>query len=793
LAHLEVITHGTPSRWDWIKRSLRLGPYHLKDPKLAEIFGGRPSFSGVSVNEHTALNYAAVWAAVTLIAGDVGSLPLHFYKRLKDGGKERYTDHPLYYLLHDAPNPEMSSMIFRETLQAHLLTWGNAYAEIERDSAGRVRALWPLLPPQVTPYREGQRLKYRVTGVNGPDVLFESNDILHVPGLSWDGVMGYSPIRQARESLGLLAASERFGSTFFGNGTTFGGVLQHPKTLGDKAAKNLRDSINGMHQGADKAHRFLIAEEGMTYTRLGIPPNEAQFLETRKFQITEIARWFNLPVHKLREMDNSSVRANIEQEALDYYQSTLRPWLVRWEQEINRKLVSAREYRIQFAEFLLDGVLRGDMQSRYNAYAVARQWGWLNVDEIRERENLNPLPNGEGTKYLSPMNMTPADRLDEVIDKQVAPDPKPVVEAPASKSDEDDDAERVQQRETIQRLQAVIDTLSVRGREHDDALAAKQAEMDGLRAQIAEQQALRQAAEAVRDTAREDFHSTQTLLEEERKAHAAAVVALGEQGASAEQAQAQQQTLRGQIDTLTAELMHERARLAELQANVATVTTERDTLSVEVTRWSEACAEANQKAEAADRAWVRERHECVSAQEREAERLVALGEQEQRAETAETALAAARAEIVTQKDAHAARLTALITANRAVMVDAVGRLVRREAEKARSKRATPQKLRAWAESFYEDHEIDLWREALQPVVAVHLALVQSPESPEDVTRALVMSHMDVSKRQIGAVADSDPQDYQRALDQTLNRWETSRAAAVADVFVREEIAHVRSY
>lgn len=261
-------------------RSYWSGPMTSRSPELARLWSGGDSYTGVPVNEHTALNYSAYWTAVSLIASDVASLPLILYKREKGGSKSRYVDAKLYQILHDEPNSEMSSIIFRETLQAHALTWGNGYAEIERDGSGKVVALWPITPNRVAPFRDlSGVLRYRITNLDGSETVFDRGDMLHIPGLGFDGTIGYSVVAKARESIGLGLATERFGATFFGNGATFGGVLEHPGVMSDKAEKNFRETIAARHQGVNRAHQLLLLEEGMKYQKLGIPPNEAQFIE----------------------------------------------------------------------------------------------------------------------------------------------------------------------------------------------------------------------------------------------------------------------------------------------------------------------------------------------------------------------------------------------------------------------------------------------------------------------------------------------------------------------------------
>lgn len=381
------------------------------DPALKSIFGAAPVAAGVSVTENTAFNYSAVWAAVALIAGSIGSLPLPLYRRLPEGGKERASSHPLYRLLHDEPNPEMTSMVFRETLQNHVLTWGNAYAEIERNGGGRPVALWPLTPDRLKVERDqAKNIVYRVRQAGGGYATLSSDNVLHVPGLGFDGLTGYAPIARAREAIGLGLATERFGASFFGRGSRPSGVLEHKGRLSDKARERLRGDWDSMHSGVDNAHRPAVLEEGMSWKALMIPPEDAQFLQTRLFQIQEVARWFNVPLHLLKDLSHATF-SNIEHQALEFVVHTLRPWLVRWEQELNRKLLSSAERDVFFFEHLVDGLLRGDQKTRFEAHAIGRQWGWYSADDVLEVENRNPLPGGQGKLYLVPANMTTPEKL----------------------------------------------------------------------------------------------------------------------------------------------------------------------------------------------------------------------------------------------------------------------------------------------------------------------------------------------------------------------------------------------
>lgn len=384
----------TPERWveDWFA-------------------GGGATPAGVSVSEDTARHYAPWFAGVRLIAEDVASLPLITYERLTRG-KRRATEHPLYPVLHDQANPVMSAVALRETMQGHAITWGNGLAYPVRDRAGNVRELWPLHPCRVRPEfrRTGPgpgELWYRYDDpVNGIRAMLAPDEVLHIPGLGGDGIWGWSVLELARNSIGLGVATETYGAHFFGNGSRPGGVLETTGTLSEAAAKRLRADWENLHRGLDRAQRVAILEEGLTWKQVGIPPEDAQFLETRRFQVTEMARWLRLPPHKIADLERST-HNNIEQEAGDYIANTLRIWLVRWEAAIFSRLLTSAERGRFFAEHLLDGMLRGDTKTRYEAYAIGRNWGWFSANDVRELENLNPIDGGDA--YMVPLNMVPAD------------------------------------------------------------------------------------------------------------------------------------------------------------------------------------------------------------------------------------------------------------------------------------------------------------------------------------------------------------------------------------------------
>ena len=361
------------------------------------------SSSGKAVNEKTALQTTAVYACVRILAETIASLPFHTY-RYTLNGKEKAIEHPIYYLLHSEPNPEMTSFVFRETLMSHLLLWGNAYAQIIRDGRGRVLGLYPLLPNKVIVNRNQHgELVYQYEK-EGQTYFLRSYEVLHIPGLGFDGLIGYSPIAMAKNAIGMAIATEEYGAKFFANGANPGGVLEHPGVVKDP--ERIRESWNAVYQGSSNAHRVAVLEEGMKFQSIGIPPEQAQFLETRKFQLNEIARIFRIPPHMIGDLEKSSF-SNIEQQSLEFVMYTLDPWVVRWEQAIQRALFTENEKRQYFVKFNVDGLLRGDYQSRMNGYAVGRQNGWLSANDIRELENLNRIPEDlGGDLYLINGNMT---------------------------------------------------------------------------------------------------------------------------------------------------------------------------------------------------------------------------------------------------------------------------------------------------------------------------------------------------------------------------------------------------
>ena len=395
------------------------GLFHSRDKPQNRTAGSTYSFfmggttSGKSVTERSAMQMTAVYSCVRILSEAVAGLPLNVYRYNDEGGKEKAVDHPLYRLLHDEPNPEMSSFVFRETLMTHLLLWGNGYAQIIRNGRGEVIALYPLMPNKMTVDRDANgQLYYRyqhsndeVNTMDTGSVILRPTDVLHIPGLGFDGLVGYSPIAMAKNAIGLAIATEEFGAKFFANGATPGGILEHPGTVKDP--ERIRESWNRAFSGSGNAGKTAILEEGMKYTPISISPNEAQFLETRKFQINEIARIFRVPPHMVGDLEKSSF-SNIEQQSLEFVKYTLDPWVVRWEQSIQRQLLNPDEKSRYFVKFNVEGLLRGDYQSRMQGYATARQNGWMSANDIRELEDLDRIPAEDGGDlYLVNGNMLP--------------------------------------------------------------------------------------------------------------------------------------------------------------------------------------------------------------------------------------------------------------------------------------------------------------------------------------------------------------------------------------------------
>jgi len=395
-------------------------------PWLVDHFGGRRTSAGVTITPEKALSLSVYYACLHVISEDLGKLPLFVYRQTADG-KKRLLDHPAYRLLHVSPNEDMGSMTFRETLTHHAMGWGGGFAEIIRDGQNRPVELGVIHPSRVEVKRdEDDRLVYLVReGSRGfKKIRFPAQDILHIHGLGPTGTTGYAMSVLAREAIALGLEAETFGASFFANSSVAFGVLEHPGTLTPEAHANLKSSlVENEHKGAGRAHGTLILEEGMKWEQTSIPPNDAQFLETRQFQVEDICRWFRVPPHKIQHLLRATF-SNIESQAIEYVTDALTPWAVRWEQELARKLFR-REPDV-YAEHLFAGLLRGDQAQRSNYYRQMFSVGAMSINDILRKEN------ADGIGPLGDMRFVPANmqRL------EVAATAQPKATAPGPGSDQ---------------------------------------------------------------------------------------------------------------------------------------------------------------------------------------------------------------------------------------------------------------------------------------------------------------------------------------------------------------------
>lgn len=375
------------------------------DSELLAALGASSTVSGISVSPESAMQMSAVWACVRLISESIASLPLHVYRRVDVRTRERVSG-PLVHLLHSEPNRIMSSFTWRETMAAHVLLWGNGYSLIVRRSNGEPLEFLPVASKHVKVLRTpGGYVAYDVVLPDGMRVRVPQTDMLHIPSLAFDGVVGVSPIRYAAQSIGLALAAEQYGAAFFGNGSTPSGYISLPGKINKEQAAVLRETWYATYGGVKNSHKTAVLFENGKFERISIPPEEAQFIETRKHQVADIARWYRVPPHMIGDLDKATF-SNIEHQQLEFVTHTLRPWLVRFEQEINRKLFPSRSDGMPsdtYAEFSVDGLLRGDVASRSDYYVKGRQWGWLSANDVRALENLGPIAGGD--VYMAPLNM----------------------------------------------------------------------------------------------------------------------------------------------------------------------------------------------------------------------------------------------------------------------------------------------------------------------------------------------------------------------------------------------------
>lgn len=396
------------AKWIVHKAGLSAGYWHLVD---------KYGTGDLKVSHESSMRVSAVMACVRVLAETIASMPLIIYERLPDGGKQRATKHYLYNLLHDSPNDWQTSFEWREMMQGHLALRGNAYCRIITGADYKPRELIPIHPDRVKVERlENGKLRYEVFDRKGQKSdVYNQKEILHLRGLSSDGIKGLSPIHSARKSIETAMAADEFGASFLRNGARPSGALKHPGTLSEEAKRHLKDSIQNKHGGAEKAGKIMVLEEDMEWQEMGIKPDEAQFIETKKYQVTDIARIFRMQPHLIQDLEHATF-SNIEQQSLEFVKYTMLPWIRRWEQALTKNLLyDPKKY---FVEFLIEGLLRGDIKSRNQAYKTQFLHGAMTIDEWRSRENMNPLPQDKGKRHYVPMNIQPVDMIDTNIDKK---------------------------------------------------------------------------------------------------------------------------------------------------------------------------------------------------------------------------------------------------------------------------------------------------------------------------------------------------------------------------------------
>lgn len=798
---MSLVLHGTPpalvtrtlsERIGESIRSYIVGPMSLKDPELAKFYrSGSRTAAGPIVNELTALTCAAFWDGVNQISSDVAKLPLSLMKRRQGGGSDPYVDSPVYRLMKYAPNPETTSVVFRRTLIMHAAMSGNGYAEIVRDKSDRPKALWNLHPTRVQafyddarPGEDGRRkpLRYRIDGTT----IIDARNMLHIQGLGDDGVTGYNMVSVAREALGLALASQQFAAAFFGNGTRFGGVLSSDQDLDDDQAKAVLDRVETLHAKADKAFRLLVLGQGFTFTESGVKPSDAQMTEIRQQQVVEVARYLNMPPHKLKELSRST-NNNIEHQDLEYYKGPILTWLTLAEQEYEAKLISPLERGLQFFKHNANAFLRGDIKSRYEALGIARDKGIINADEWREFEDWNPQPDGQGQLYLVQSAQVPVGKLADLVDAQIEAT-KQKAEPPASKTDADvrDATERAERAEQVAIEQrALADALRVQLAAVEATGTAKAEEVTALRVSAEQQQTL---------AANLTVLATDLRVQAERMEADRDTAEVGLADALLKQAAAEALIETARMEARTAD---EARAAAEGVAADARAKEEAAAAALGVAVRDLDLARDTTAADAAIEARIAEMQALLDSQrtsyEAEMAALTAALDQTMQERDAEQArtLAALSAGAAQRSEAMD-RLAATIPAHRGLFVSVMGRIARREVEKARSHKATPEKLRNWLKTPDPLH-FDICVEALLPAIKTDLAWKRSTEDPLVITTKLIEAHLAHFAETLRRVADTDASEYHALLAKTLERWETEQPERMADQVMAEQIAYLRAY
>jgi len=831
------------------------GPFNFKDPALNEIYGmGARTQAGPLITELTAFMCAAFWNGVDQISSDVGKMPLNLLIRLDGGGSEPYIKSKTYKLLKFRPNPETGSLVLRRTMTAHALVYGNGYAEIVRDGIGRPTSLWLLHPKRVRPFYTNEQEKSGLRYLLDGEKELSPMDVLHINGLSDDAVVGYNLVSIAREALGLALASQQFASAFFGNGTRFGGVLSTEQEIDADQEKEIRERVEAIHAKADRAFRLLVLGGGFKFEGTGTKPNDAQMSEIRDQQVQEIARFLNMPLHKLKLAIPGAVSyASVEMADLDYYKGPILTWSTVWEQELDAKLIPSLEWSRQYFRHNSNAFLRGDIKSRYEALGIALDKGVINANQWRELEDMNPQEGQQGNLYFIQSGFIPKNKSEELVQSQIDKNNQPPA-APPSPGGNGGDSNAV--REAIERFdaaQALVEEARAKYQtEHDARVAAESvtsttkeellrrmtgeaearialqaieviaadraADVDRLKAALSRAEAELAGANESGEVAREALaRASQTIsvqqsrLEEldaelraARAAEAEAVTRAADASALAVAAEQIARDATSEREALKAAAAQARTDADAAQAEAVTLEQERqrleaawrdaDTLARETSQY----AEALKAAAVASADVVAALQASDEARRREmddlARSLAAATDRalgaETRASALETAGTTAAAEAKAKRAAEIARLTALIASIRALIVDVMRRLVERETDRARSRQQSPEKLRAWVATFYGSFE-ESFVDAILPAIRVHLSWKGSTEDQRDMAASLAQRYCEDSKRQLSAFFGSTTDDFQVAVDHLLRRWEKDRPDAIADALLEEEIAHLR--
>jgi HK97 family phage portal protein len=769
-------------------RSSWTGPYSLRDPALKKlyadggIFGHTPTIAGVPVSNAMALMYSAVFAAVNVLSSDIAKAPLNLRKTRQNGGSDLYLDSPVYQLLKHEPNSEMGAMNFRQALTAHALTLGGGYAEIERNGMGRPMALWPITPDRIKPVRDERtgRLYYLVDNRDELDAA----DVLHIHGLGYDGTCGYALLDLARQAVGLGLAAERFNAAFFGNNSTFGGVIGFDQRKEPEELVEYGKRINETSKGAERAFKLLLLDDGAKYTPFGMTNTDAQLDELRDKQVEEVSRYYRMPLHKLNNLKRATF-SNVEQQDLEYYKGPVLDWMTLWEQECNRKLIAKVERRIQFFKHNANVFLRGDITSRYTALGIARDKGVINANEWRDLEDMNPQDGEQGTQYLVQSAQIPADRIGTYTDAQIdkleadaQPAPAPVaapVDPAATERADRAEAFAAELREQLAALQRTADM-----------------QTDEVRAEAARLRAQIEAADQVVDVTRAavvrveaERDAARLAQSAETTAREAAELAATEARNAAEVAEARVVAALADVSAAT-EASTEATLAAVAAAELARAATTDKAIA------EAAAAEARAMADAA---MVRAVEAERSAGQAQASTVEARGHAErQAAEEATRRVAEAVADITRKASersaADAARQDRLVQRMHEERLRIMRGALDRECDRARRAQQTPAKLRQWIETWYDGHGETL-AASLLPSVRTHLAFIGSDEDAGALTRALVAEHVASSRKQIAGVADLDGDALAAELAGLLRRWETERAQTIPDALMEKELAYVR--